>query len=264
VRVVATVYDVRYRVAPETQRKTTLYTRRLLEKRHARADALIAISQGTEDKMKQLLGYKAAAVVRPAASAQFRRRDEAEVELVLHRYGIRRPYLLSLANGDATPHKNTRRLIRVFNELRREGFLEEYTLVLGGTKSEKLLKDLTLEFARHNLNVFALGYVDGADLPALYTGAEVFVFPSLYEGFGIPVLEARACQTKIVTTDAPELREAGADRAIYVAPDAEGIRRGILAAIAAPRPSKLDDLWTWRSSAEVLADALDPEHRSIA
>jgi len=259
VRIVAMVYDVRYRVAPETQRKSTLYVRRLMEKRHARADALIAISQGTADKLNQFLGYRAAAIVRPAASAAFYRRDENQIAQVLLRYGIHVPYLLSIANADATPHKNTHLLINVFRELTREGPLKKHSLVLGGWKSEQLLENFRCESGEQDLNVVALGYVEGADLPALYSGADVFVFPSLYEGFGMPVLEARACQTRIVTTDATELREPGGSRAIYITPDAEGIRKGILAALAAERPSKPDLLWTWKSSAKILVEAFDPQ-----
>jgi glycosyltransferase involved in cell wall biosynthesis len=258
VRIVAMVYDVRYRVVPKTQRKATLYLRQLLEKRHARADSLVAISQGTADKLSQFLGYEAAAIVRPAASAEFYRRDDGEVAQVLKRYGIQSPYLLSIANADATPHKNTGLLINVFRELTREGRLKRHTLVLGGRKSKELLDNSRRESGGEDLNVIAFGYVEGADLPALYSGADVFVFPSLYEGFGIPVLEARACQTRIVTTDAVEFREAGGNRAIYITPDAEGIRKGILAALAAESPSKPDRLWTWESSAKILADTLDP------
>jgi glycosyltransferase involved in cell wall biosynthesis len=258
VRVVALVYDLRYLVAPETQRRTTLYMRRLLEKRHARADVLIAISQGTADKLRRFLGYRAAGVARPAASGQFYRRDEREIAQVLPGYQIERPYLLSVANAHATPHKNIELLIEVFQELGRDGYLGNCTLVLGGPGTDRLLKNLRRECERHDFKVVALGYVDGADLPALYSGADAFVFPSLYEGFGMPVLEARACQTKIVTSDTPELREAGGDRAIYVRPDAEGIKSGILAALAADRPTGPDNLWTWKSSAQILADAIDP------
>jgi hypothetical protein len=74
----------------------------------------------------------------------------------------------------------------------------------------------------------------------------------------MPVLEARACQTKIVTTDAPELREAGGDRAIYISPTNEGIKNGIMSALAAPILNRPETLWTWNSSAKVLADVIDP------
>jgi glycosyltransferase involved in cell wall biosynthesis len=232
--------------------------RRLLEKRHGRADVLLAISQGTAEKLRQFLGYKAAGIVRPASSEKFYRRDETEIAKTLLRYRIRRPYLLSIGNADATPHKNTELLIRVFRDLRREGQMQGHTLVLGGPKSDQFLQNLWHATGTADSNIITLGYVDGDDLPALYSGADVFVFPSVYEGFGIPVLEARACQTKTVTTDAPEFREAGDDWPIYVTPDERGVRRGILDALAGHRPSGRAALWTWKSSAEILADALAP------
>jgi glycosyltransferase involved in cell wall biosynthesis len=258
VRIIGTVYDLRYLVAPETQRKTTLYIRRLLEKRLARANALVTISQGTTDKLRRFLGHEAVGIVRPAVSSWFQRKSEAEVGDVLDRYGIQSPYLLSIANADATPHKNTELLLRAFRDMRREGFLPTHTLVVGGPKSDLLVKNFQRRSGYDNLGIVALGYVPDMDLPALYSGADVFVFPSSYEGFGMPVLEARACQTKIVTTDAPELREAGGDRAIYISPTNEGIKNGIMSALAAPILNRPETLWTWNSSAKVLADVIDP------
>jgi glycosyltransferase involved in cell wall biosynthesis len=258
VRVVALVHDFRYRVAPETQRRATLYMRRILERRHERVDFLITNSQGTADRLYQMLKRQPAGIARPAAGSEFYRREEAEVKSVLHRYGIQRPYLFSLANAAATPHKNVRLLIRVFGDLRRGGYLHNYSLVLGGPSSDRLLSEFRRDYSEQCTDVVALGYIDADDLPAMYSGADALVFPSIYEGFGMPVLEARACQTKIVTTDLPELREAGGDRAIYIRPDAKGIRQGILAALAAQPPAGADTLWTWRDSARVLADAIDP------
>lgn len=258
VRIVALVYDLRYLVEPKTQRKATLYVRRFLEKRYARADVLIAISEGTADKLNRFLGYRAEGIVRPAASTHFRRRDDREIAQVLKRYGIQPPYLLSLANADATPHKNTELLIKVFQKLRQEGHLKKHSLVLAGPKSDQLVSNFGRECRERNFGLMGLGYVDGAHLPALYSGADVFIFPSICEGFGMPVLEARACQTTIVASDLTEVREAGGDRAIYIRPDAEGIARGILAAVAADRLTEAENLWSWKSSARILADAIDP------
>jgi glycosyltransferase involved in cell wall biosynthesis len=94
-------------------------------------------------------------------------------------------------------------------------------------------------------------------LPTLYAGADAFVFPSIYEGFGIPVLEAQACGTRVVTSDIPELREAGGGDAMYIQPTEEGIRTGILAALKQQKsPPASYAHPTWREGAETLALAL--------
>ena len=107
----------------------------------------------------------------------------------------------------------------------------------------------------------ALGFVDDEALAVLYNGADALVFPSSYEGFGIPVLEARACGTRVVTTDLPELREAGGSDAIYVAPTQDALRAGMLEALASNRPKALaPSECSWNSSARVFANLLTKTH----
>ena len=76
--------------------------------------------------------------------------------------------------------------------------------------------------------IVPIGYVDSKDIASLYSGATAFIFPSTYEGFGIPVLEARKCGIPVITSDTPELREAGESGCIYIQPTSEGISDGIL------------------------------------
>jgi glycosyltransferase involved in cell wall biosynthesis len=80
-----------------------------------------------------------------------------------------------------------------------------------------------------------MGYVPDRLLPTLYANAEMFVMPSVYEGFGMPVLEARACGARVVVSDTPELREAGGPHAVAVEPTKAGIREGIRRALRSPR-----------------------------
>jgi len=257
IRVVATVHDFRHRMTPDKMRRAAFYGRIVLEKRLSRVDAFIAISSGTAQKLRRFLGYEVVGVARPAVSQHFLQRAENEIGQTLTKYGIRRPYLLTLSSVD--PHKNIELLVETFLAMRSEGITPSHTLVLVGKKSDQLLKKVARTTARPVVGIKALGYAPEEDLPALYSGADVFILPSLDEGFGMPVLEARACQTKIVTSDLSELREAGGDRPVYIRPNAQGIRAGIMAALAAEAPSKRDRLWTWESSAKVLADALDPQ-----
>jgi glycosyltransferase involved in cell wall biosynthesis len=258
IRIVATVYDFRHRLTPDKMRRAARYGRIVLEKRLGRVDAFIAISNGTGEKLQRFLGYQAAGIARPAVSSHFFRRSDEEIARVVSKYDIHRPYLLTLSSVD--PHKNIELLVSTFFAMKSAGTVNLHTLVLVGNKSDLLLDRMRISSPR-NAAIKALGYLPDEDLPALYSGTEVFILPSLDEGFGIPVLEARACQTKVVASDLPELREAGGNRAIYIKPDAAGIRDGIIAALAAERPSEQDDLWTWESSATILVDALDPQQR---
>jgi len=92
-------------------------------------------------------------------------------------------------------------------------------------------------------------------LAAPYSGADVFVFPSKYEGFGMPVLEARACGTRIVTSDSPELREAGGDDAVYVKPTEQDLAEGILKAIGSPPPKPLASRdYSWAKGASTMVE----------
>lgn len=104
-------------------------------------------------------------------------------------------------------------------------------------------------------NIRTLGYVEQQDLPGLYAGAEVFAFPSLYEGYGMPVAEALACGTRVLATNIPALREAGGEHSLYVEPTVEGIAAGLL---QSPRPvAGRHSRRSWRESAAELADVLE-------
>jgi glycosyltransferase involved in cell wall biosynthesis len=100
-----------------------------------------------------------------------------------------------------------------------------------------------------------LGFVDDDQLATLYSGCHAFVFPSRYEGFGLPVLEARACGAAVLASDLPEIREAGGEDALYVPPTAEGLREGLRGVIARSRPPALASglLPTWQGSAAIVA-----------
>jgi len=253
-RAVLTVHDVVERVAPQTMDRHALWASRLFFQRSlARADAIVSNSAGTADRLKTNFGYSVAAVVRPGISEVFRPRSEKHTLTVLARYRVNRPYLLSVSTWE--PRKGLEQLIHAFLRMKSEGLIPDHKLVLVG---ERGWKDSTIvELARKSEAVVSLGFVEDASLAALYSGAEAFVYPSHYEGFGMPVLEARACGARVVTTDLPELREAGGEDAIYISPTEEGIRSGIARAVAAvaARPINWRD-WNWEGSASILAQVL--------
>jgi glycosyltransferase involved in cell wall biosynthesis len=200
------------------------------------------------------LGCKVAAVVRPGLSAVFHSKSESQIRAVLARYGVIKPYFLAVSTWE--PRKGLEPLIRAFLRMKAEGLIRDHKLLLVGDRGWK--DAAIMEVAQQDRqSVVYLGFVDDSSLTSLYSGADAFIYPSSYEGFGMPVLEARACGARVVASDIPELREAGGDDAIYIAPSEEGIRNGILTALRSDvaRPINWRD-WSWNKSAAILAEVL--------
>jgi glycosyltransferase involved in cell wall biosynthesis len=254
VRAISTLHDLNHMVVPSTMRASDLWGRRLLYRRSlARANEIIANSRGTADRMRSAYGRTAAAIVRPGVSRRFTPQSREIVAACLSKYGLRRPYLLAV--GTREPRKNFETLVATYLKMKSDGLLRTHSLAMAGSRGWKDKRLRALLKCGKSQGVTILDYVDQNDLPALYSGAETMIFPSLYEGFGIPVLEARACGTRVVTTDIPELREAGGDEAIYVAPTPSGIREGIRAALdcAALPPPCREAMPSWKAGAATLA-----------
>lgn len=254
VKTVTTVYDLNHIVVPESMPRATLLAHRLFFRRDIlRADVVAAISKGTSDRLYEYAGAKSDLIMTPSISDSFRKRSPEEIDGTLSSLGVIRPYLLAL--GTLEPRKNLDRLVHAFLELKRAGKIPQHKLVLVGGKGwrDSKLNRLVQDASAHD--VISLGYVSDQHLPALYGGADLFVFPSVYEGFGMPVLEARACGTAIVATGTSEIQEAGGDSAVYIEPTLEGIKDGILNALAAPKlNSACGSGWTWTDNARILAD----------
>jgi glycosyltransferase involved in cell wall biosynthesis len=260
VRTVCTVHDVNHLVRPETMQFQTRWSHRLWFRRDVlSADCVLANSYGTAERVRTMLRAKVRDVVPPGVAPQFHpptSEEEADIPDELSRLGVRLPYLLSVAATE--PRKNLDAVLGAYLNLKRSGQLSEHRLVLAGPtgwKNRAIAQKLAEAQA---YGVVQVGYVPDHLMPRLYAGAEVLVFPSLYEGFGMPVLEARACGTKVVISDVPELREAGGPNAIIVNPSVEGIERGIMTATTTPARKEMDlaASYSWRRSGERLADIL--------
>src|SRR6266851_7268324 len=252
-RAVLTVHDLAYRIVPQTCSGRALWSARLFFRRSlARADAVLANSNGTARRLKEAFNRSSTAIVRPGLSPLFRPASESEIDTTILRLGVKRPYLLSIATRE--PRKNLSLLIRTFLGMRKQGLISAHELVLAGDRGWKD-EAIRTAIAEAGDSVRDVGYVAEDQLAALYTGADAFVFPSKYEGFGMTVLEALSCGARVVTTDSPELREAGGQNAVYISPTEEGLRRGILHALASPRPTLLTfGNHSWEQSASAMAD----------
>ncbi len=157
-------------------------------------------------------------VVPLGAGPEFAPRSESESSPVLARLGIRRPYILHL--GNIAVRKNLLRLIGAFEALAPA--YPQLQLVLAGRPSyghEEILAKVKSCACRDRISL--PGYVGADDLPFLYSAAQVFVIPSLYEGFGLPALEALACGTPVVASNTSSLPEVTGEAAVLVNPQKE-------------------------------------------
>jgi glycosyltransferase involved in cell wall biosynthesis len=253
----STVHDLTFRLAPETMASTHLIAQRLFFANDVRAaEHRLAISRGTAERLQAWLGGPRATVVTPGVSSVFRPLDPQQVERTLAELKVPGPYFLAV--GTWEPRKNLELLIQVFRALRTEQEFREYHLVLagsGGWRNKRLQDLLRRDSQDTHASILPLGFVPDEQLASLYAGSAAFVFPSRYEGFGMPVLEARACGARTVATDLPELREAGGDDTIYIEPTSLGLRDGMRQVITLP-PAPIPDrtlLPTWRRSAQAVA-----------
>jgi glycosyltransferase involved in cell wall biosynthesis len=155
-------------------------------------------------------------VIPEAANPKFRPLTQGQFLPALKRHGIETPYVLYV--GSLEPRKNLLRLLEAYSRLR--SWSDKWFLVIVGARSfrksspvVKRVEELGLE-----ASVRFTGYVPEEDLPAIYNGADLFVFPSIYEGFGLPVLEAMACGAPVVTSNTSSLPEVAGDAAVLVDP----------------------------------------------
>ncbi len=225
-----TVYDLVPVLFPRTMAWTNYAVMRLfLRPSLRRAEHVMTISQSVADDLERVMGIPAArvTVVPPGLRNEFGPRDREEARArTRDRWELSRPYLLTV--GTVEPRKNLTTLLRALGRLPRR-FRDRYHLLVAGAPGWRtsalgalaapLVQDGTLRF---------LGYVPDAVMPDLYAGAELFVYPSLYEGFGIPVAEAMACGVPVVASDIPALHEVAGKAAEYVAPTDESAWAGAL------------------------------------
>lgn len=185
-----------------------------------RADLIICDSSSTADDFGRLFGEAARKlrVVPLGVGPEFHPREAADCKGVLERLGIRGPYLLHV--GNIASRKNLIRLLAAFETL-AEGYPELH-LVLAGRLSyrhDEVLEKVSRSPFRER--IVLPGYVSASELPFLYSGAEMLVFPSLYEGFGLPALEAFACAIPVIAADRSSLPEVVADAGLLVNPEKE-------------------------------------------
>lgn len=203
------IHDLSFVHYPEyVSPKNLKYLRKYVPESLNRATHVVTIS---ENSKKEIVDHynispEKISIVTPSINHEiYKPSAKRDIERVKKMYGIKKPYLLSVCTLE--PRKNLDGVLDAFNSLPEE-IKQSYTLVLGGGKGwldGELLKKFDELSAKYG--IIKTGYVADADLPALYSGATLFLFPSFYEGFGMPVLEAMACGVPVISSNNSSLPE---------------------------------------------------------
>ncbi len=216
--VVGTVHDLIPWRMPQVQRSkfARVFYRALIKCSVRQANRIIVDSNFTKDDLIGFLKVPEEKIrVVPAAAEEIYRpiRDKIRLESVKEKYGLKHPFLLNV--GTARPHKNLSFLVEAFRELRRKGVSCQLVLAGGDDIWRPRLGHLVEECGLSGDIVFT-GYVGEEELPLLYNAASACVFPSLFEGFGLPALEAMSCGTPVICSNTSSLAEIVDDAGILL------------------------------------------------
>lgn len=226
-KTILVIYDMNHLLVPETMSWHNKLIHKLFYKEGLnRADKIISISNGTANKLKQYYDKDSNLIFYPKVMDTFKVYPEEETKKVINKFNLEyKNYLLSVSTME--PRKNIALLIESFVELIKENKIKDKKLVLAGRKGWKEGRIFNL-VEKYKDNIVFLGYVLDENLPYIYNGAKVFVFPSKYEGFGMPVREAVLCGTQVIASDICEIKEAGGEFPTYIEPKIENIKEAIL------------------------------------
>ena len=215
---VLTIHDLTPILFPETHGGIhTFLQNNILPRSLKRVDSIIAVSNSTKNDIIRYfkIGEAKVKVIYNGVDEIFQVLHENKVEDVKEKYEIKHPFILYV--GTLEPRKNIPTLLKAFYLLKKKGI--QHRLVIAGGKGWKYesvyetVNELNLQD-----EVIFTGYVSDEDLPKLYNAADLFVYPSLYEGFGFPPLEAMACGCPVITSNVSSLPEVAGDAGILVDP----------------------------------------------
>jgi len=197
-----------------------------------RLSHVITVSEFTKWRVMDLLGVPETriTVILNGVDQRFRPMPAESIKRICGKFGVAPgSYILSV--GSLEPRKNLHRLLEAWRRLHSQTTEETSLVIVGSESNARVFQGVHL--GELPPRVRFTGYVDDEDLPALYSGALAFVYPSLYEGFGLPPLEAMACGALVVTSSGTSIDEVVGDSAILVDPyDVDSIADGMLRAIS--------------------------------
>jgi glycosyltransferase involved in cell wall biosynthesis len=262
---VVTVHDLAIFREPETyELSRAIYWRKLFKHAIQSSACIVAISQTTRNDLIELMNVppEKIRVIYNGVNPRFRLIDDQDhLARVASKYGLPKQFLLFV--GLFGPRKNIAGILQAYAILKKKHQVSHH-LVMVGERGWRYRADLEL-VQRLGLegDVVFPGFVEEDDLPAVYNLADVFIFPSLYEGFGLPVLEAMACGTPVVTSNLSALPEVVGTSGVLVNPrDPEEIASGVyhvlsnskLASGLAKAGLERSSHFTWKNAAEELME----------
>ncbi|MCD6528591.1 glycosyltransferase family 4 protein [bacterium] len=224
-RTIITVHDLAIFRLPR------LYPPKLVEERKKKfpqvikqADKIIAVSQSTKNDLQKLFkvpNSKIKVIYNGLDARFFRRNKPAEIKRVKNKYHIQGNYILFLSRLEK--RKNCEKIIKSFVRFKNKNKkYSQYKLVMAGKcprrfkkTKDKIVKSLPIKYAKE---IIFPGYIDSDDINALYQGATIFLFPSLYEGFGLPIIEAMSKGVPVITSNNSSMSEIAKESALLVNP----------------------------------------------
>ncbi len=235
-RTIVTIHDISFEFFPEYfHPRERARMKLLIPLSGRRAAHVLTISEYSRRQLIETYGLREdrVDVTYLGVSPAFRPLSDEEAIAATRRFDLSQPYILGV--GNVQPRKNLVRLIRAFARLRR-GKSIPHQLVLDGQmawKAGQLLEEIDTLGIRDAVKI--TGYVSEQELVGLYNRAALFVYPSLYEGFGLPIVEAMACGTPVITSSVTSMPEVAGDAALLVDPLSEDeIAAAMLQAIDRP------------------------------
>jgi glycosyltransferase involved in cell wall biosynthesis len=221
-KTVVTIFDLSFVRQPETVMPGMIrHLSTWVPRSVAKADHIIAISEATRQDLIELYQTPPAkiSVLYPGVTPDFQPvSDPQQLTAVRRKYGLREgPFILSV--GTLQPRKNYQRLIQALAQAAGATSASPLSLVIVGSKGWQY-ESIFSEVTRLGLEqrVQFLGFVEDSDLPALYSAASVFAYPSLYEGFGLPILEAMACGVPVIASNQSAMPEVVGQAGLLINP----------------------------------------------
>lgn len=217
---IVTIHDLAYYLPQHNAYKLpdSLYMRFMIKNSCKRADKIIAVSENTKRDIVQLLNIKEEKIkiIYEGVEDKFTKvTEEKKLKNIKEKYNLPDRFILN--TGSITPRKNILNLIKAFNRISNDN--KGIHLVLTGGIGWKNSKETDL--INNHPRIKKTGHVDSQDMPALYSLAELLIYPSVYEGFGLPIIEAQSCGCPVISSNTSSLVEVGGDSVYYINPNNE-------------------------------------------